>query len=226
MASALDYFYPRLVPGGFLVAHDYSSLHWNGAEKAVDEFFLDKPECPLPMPDNAGSVAIRKARPRNPLGSWLDQKRRAFLGPDWTAAANGKLGELLGNGWSGPESWGVWGVGDNHVLHLARPSGPPHDLELEFDVEAAVTPARSEQVVDVSVSGRILDSWTFSRARNRGVRRLRIPADLTSSRNSQDASLSIEFTPRSVRSVAEISPGSGDTRQLGLGLHRVRLSEY
>src|SRR5260221_6248008 len=33
--SALDYFYPRLVPGGFMVIHDYSSLHWDGMERAV-----------------------------------------------------------------------------------------------------------------------------------------------------------------------------------------------
>ena len=42
--SALEYFYPRMVPGGFIVIHDYSSLGWSGAERAVDEFFADKVE--------------------------------------------------------------------------------------------------------------------------------------------------------------------------------------
>lgn len=224
MASALEYFYPRLVPGGFLVAHDYSSLHWKGAEKAVDEFFLDKPECPLPLPDGAGSVAIRKARSPNPEGSWIDRKRRALLGSEWTSAANGGLAELLGKGWSDPESWGVWGVGDIHVLHLARRDSV-HDLDLEFDVEAVVTPTRSEQVVDISVGGHGLEVWTFNRAQNRGIRRLRIPVDLATPQRSHDASISIEFKPKSMKSVSQISPGSSDSRSLGLGLHRVRLRQ-
>jgi len=63
IAAALDYFYPRMTPGGFLVIHDYASLWWPGAEQAVDEFFADKPESVVPMPDISGSVVVRKAKP-------------------------------------------------------------------------------------------------------------------------------------------------------------------
>jgi hypothetical protein len=223
--SGIEYFYPRLVPGGFLIAHDYSSLHWNGAEKAVDEFFLDKPECPIPLPDCAGSVVIRKARNPGSGESWIDRKRRALLGPEWATAANGRIAELLGNGWSAPEPWGVWGVGDTHVMHLPRGLDCADDLELEFDVEAAITPARSEQVVEVSVSGRCLEEWTFTQAVNRDIRQLRIPADVATMRRSQDGSISIEFKPRSVKSVSLIKPHSRDSRPLGLGLHRIRLKK-
>lgn len=31
MISALDFFYPRMIEGGFLIMHDYSSLYWEGA---------------------------------------------------------------------------------------------------------------------------------------------------------------------------------------------------
>ena len=58
--AALDYFYPRLLPGGFLVMHDYSSMHWPGVEKAVDEFFADKPECPILLPDKSGTAVVRR----------------------------------------------------------------------------------------------------------------------------------------------------------------------
>lgn len=58
--AALDYFYPRLVRGGFLVMHDYSSLRWKGLQKAVDEFFADKPEFVIPIPDKSGSAVLRK----------------------------------------------------------------------------------------------------------------------------------------------------------------------
>jgi O-methyltransferase len=60
--SGLRYFWPRLVPGGFLIMHDYGSLYWEGLEKAVDEFFADRPESIVPVPDWCGSVVVRKAK--------------------------------------------------------------------------------------------------------------------------------------------------------------------
>jgi O-methyltransferase len=58
--AGLEYFYPRVVTGGFLVIHDYMSLCWEGAIRAVDEFFADKPEFIVPIPDLAGTVVVRK----------------------------------------------------------------------------------------------------------------------------------------------------------------------
>jgi hypothetical protein len=62
ITAALTYFYPRMSDGGFMIVHDYGSLHWPGVERAVDEFFQDKPESIVPIADSAGSVVIRKAR--------------------------------------------------------------------------------------------------------------------------------------------------------------------
>jgi len=59
-SAALQYFYPRLLPGGFLIMHDYSSLHWRLIEKAVDEFFADKLERPILIPDKSGTAVVRK----------------------------------------------------------------------------------------------------------------------------------------------------------------------
>jgi hypothetical protein len=220
MASALAYFYPRLVPGGFLIVHDYSSLHWSGAETAVDEFFGDKPECPLPLPDGCGSVAVRKLRPLGPEGSWLDHKRRALLGADWADAANGKLVALLGEGWSGPEPWGVWGVGDRHIMHVPLPGDGRSDPTLELDVEAVVSPVRGRQVVAVRADGRDLDQWTFTLDDNRGVRRLRLPRG----RRDRKASVTLTFAPLSVMPACDVHD-CGDPRALGLGLHRMRWAE-
>jgi len=73
--SSLEFFYPRLAPGGFMIIHDYSSLCWNGAEKAVDEFFADKGEPVIPLPDYSGSVVIRKTRAPRSDSNWLNRKR-------------------------------------------------------------------------------------------------------------------------------------------------------
>lgn len=40
--ACLEYFYPRMIPGGVMISHDYGLLA--GVEKAFHEFFADKPE--------------------------------------------------------------------------------------------------------------------------------------------------------------------------------------
>jgi O-methyltransferase len=41
----LIHLYPRLSPGGVLIIDDYG--HWDGARRAVDEYFADDPNAPL-----------------------------------------------------------------------------------------------------------------------------------------------------------------------------------
>jgi len=55
--DGLEFFYPRLSRGGLLLIHDYNG--WIGARKAVDDFFAEKPEIPIPMPDKSGSVLVQ-----------------------------------------------------------------------------------------------------------------------------------------------------------------------
>ena len=56
--EGLALFYPLLSKGGIMLIHDYNA--WPGARKAVDEFFLDKNEYVIPMPDKSGSAIIVK----------------------------------------------------------------------------------------------------------------------------------------------------------------------
>ena len=61
-ADALEFFYPRMVPGAVLMVHDYGSRAWPGVAAAVDAFFADKPESPVRIPDRSGSVVVRKSK--------------------------------------------------------------------------------------------------------------------------------------------------------------------
>lgn len=61
MVAALEFFYPRMPKGGLLLIHDYSSVQWEGAKKAVDEFCSEKGEYPILIPDKSGTVIIRKS---------------------------------------------------------------------------------------------------------------------------------------------------------------------
>jgi hypothetical protein len=57
--ASLKGFYPLMARNGLIMIHDYSSGHWPGARKAVDEFFSDKMEKPILMPDKSGTAAVR-----------------------------------------------------------------------------------------------------------------------------------------------------------------------
>jgi len=55
--AGLDFFYPRLSPGGVLLIHDYNPK-WEGVMKAVDDFLASIPENPDILPDMDGTVMI------------------------------------------------------------------------------------------------------------------------------------------------------------------------
>lgn len=57
--AGLEFFYERLVPGGMLVCDDYGSAHYPGARLALDEFFAERPETPVELPQ--GQAFIVKA---------------------------------------------------------------------------------------------------------------------------------------------------------------------
>lgn len=60
MRAGLEYFYPRLSPGGLLIMHDYGSGLWPGTTFAVDQFLRDKPERVVSIPDKSGTAVIVK----------------------------------------------------------------------------------------------------------------------------------------------------------------------
>jgi len=57
--AALDFFYPRLSPGGIIFIHDYN-YKWEGIKKAVDEFIRTIPESLVLVADIDGSCMIVK----------------------------------------------------------------------------------------------------------------------------------------------------------------------
>ncbi len=57
--AALQYFYPKLSPGGVIVVHDYNHS-WAGVTKAVDQFRSAIPEQIIGIPDTQGSIMIIK----------------------------------------------------------------------------------------------------------------------------------------------------------------------
>jgi len=42
--TCLEFFYPRMVPGGYIICDDYEGSRYPGAKIAIDSFLADKPE--------------------------------------------------------------------------------------------------------------------------------------------------------------------------------------
>lgn len=55
--AGLEFFYPRMTPGGVIMIHDYN-YKWPGVIKAVDEFTAGIPEVPVLIPDIDGTIMI------------------------------------------------------------------------------------------------------------------------------------------------------------------------
>jgi Macrocin-O-methyltransferase (TylF) len=61
MKAGLDFFYPRLNPGGLLLLHDYCSGYWEGCKAAIDAFCAASGEHLIVIPDKSGSAFIRRS---------------------------------------------------------------------------------------------------------------------------------------------------------------------
>jgi hypothetical protein len=58
--AGLEYFYPRLSPGGCVFVHDYNNLRFQGVRSAVEEF-VEKSGAPLVLlPDTSGTAILPK----------------------------------------------------------------------------------------------------------------------------------------------------------------------
>lgn len=54
--DSLEFFYPRMVPGGIILCDDYGFVTCPGAKRAFDEFLADKPEKIVHVPTGQGFV--------------------------------------------------------------------------------------------------------------------------------------------------------------------------
>jgi O-methyltransferase len=58
--AGLNFFYPRLVPGGYILVHDFNNDNYKGSRKAVEQFCSEQNVNFVPLPDSGGSAIIAK----------------------------------------------------------------------------------------------------------------------------------------------------------------------
>jgi O-methyltransferase len=70
--AGLEFFYPRMVPGGIIITHDYSTLP--GVARAFAEFLKEKPETVIELPTTQAMIVVRGPRP---IRSSVDARLRS-----------------------------------------------------------------------------------------------------------------------------------------------------
>ncbi|MEJ7740609.1 MAG: TylF/MycF/NovP-related O-methyltransferase [Chitinophagaceae bacterium] len=58
--KGLDFFYPKLVKGGYIFIHDFNNNEYKGSRKAVEQFCAEQNINFVPIPDFGGSAVIAK----------------------------------------------------------------------------------------------------------------------------------------------------------------------
>src|SRR5664279_749717 len=58
--NGLQFFYPKLVSGGYIFIHDFNNDAYKGARQAVERFCKEQNIGYLPIPDLGGSAIISK----------------------------------------------------------------------------------------------------------------------------------------------------------------------
>ncbi|MHC4880515.1 MAG: TylF/MycF/NovP-related O-methyltransferase [Planctomycetota bacterium] len=59
--TCMEFFYPRMAPGGIILFDEYDDPYWPGCNKAIDEYLSDKPERPVRIErDNFVKSFVRK----------------------------------------------------------------------------------------------------------------------------------------------------------------------
>jgi|SRR5215469_4423718 len=58
--AGLNFFYPRLVHGGYILIHDFNNDNYKGSRKAVEQFCSEQNINFVPLSDSGGSAIITK----------------------------------------------------------------------------------------------------------------------------------------------------------------------
>ena len=58
--AGLNFFYPRLVSGGYILIHDFNNDNYKGSRKAVEQFCSEQNINFVPLPDSGGTAIISK----------------------------------------------------------------------------------------------------------------------------------------------------------------------
>lgn len=130
---------------------------------------------------------------------------------------------LLTNGWSTPETWGVWSNASSALINLPIPIGFGDYLEISFSSHALLSPSHDVLSVNIFVDGKYTGEFIYNYPQDstNKVRKFVVKRNATDPKSS---TLMVEFkidTPISPQSIGL----NDDTRLLGIGLEWIGIDE-
>lgn len=129
---------------------------------------------------------------------------------------NGNLVEA--NGWSTPDDYGSWSLGETPTVVLDVPTLPKRKLALKLTGLGFLAKGHYVQNVEVTINGTPLSAVRYDMA-TPGARIIQLPRQLTESANGK---LAIHFKVVDPQSPLELGV-SEDPRQLGFNLHSLEV---
>lgn len=123
------------------------------------------------------------------------------------------------SGWTTPDSWGSWSVGDRALLRLDIANTINKDVDLEILSHAYLAKYHPYQNVDIYVNGNYIQLLKYTGKFNYGIRKLKIPKNVLEKSNGH---LLIEFHNKNPMSPSDLGLSS-DYRKFGIGLISIKL---
>jgi hypothetical protein len=212
------------------------------ANKQVNDLALGQPDprTLYVIPEDRAGIAscLTTLEPKHSLGNmdgylvlapFLNQlnadSARAFPTP--VMPSHPKLGEkisikeaspssasyILCNGWSKPESWGAWAIGNSAKIYLSLPKEGAR--KIEFNFRALVNQQHPKQQFEIKSDTSPAYNFEFAQASNN-----KIEMNL-SNENIQDGFVVFEFTFKNPVQPSKIGFGNQDQRLLSIGIESV-----
>ncbi len=152
------------------------------------------------------------------LGAWSDLGAGVpAIGPTGLVLDMSQVtAELLLQGWSVPESWGCWALGQEAKLKVGIHASAAVPLRLSVIANAYVLPQHPRQTFELVANGQSLGSWAHAYGEDAVEHDFIIPAALLKGRSS------LEVTVLQHDAIAPKAVGaSSDNRPLGLAVKEI-----
>ena len=139
--------------------------------------------------------------------------------PTLSFADGGSGVKYLQDGWSKPESWGVWSEKPTASLQLPLQKLPKGDLTLNLVIGAFVSAKHPREEVDITLNGEKVAHFIFTKATESQRQTIKLPLALI----GKDKTLNLLFIPSAPISPKELGLGA-DTRSLGVSINELQLT--
>ncbi len=127
---------------------------------------------------------------------------------------------MLASGWSTPESWGTWGLGNDSIL-LFKGGWKGTPVRLALDARAYLPPDAPPLSTEVLVNGAVVGRLDFAADQERVHADFAIPAEVV----GDSAVAEIEFRSNRPSSFARTAAAGAEVRPLALGLVALTILE-